>query len=314
MIKTVIAGGSSPLAGELIRILINHPEVDLLGIFSPSLAGHWIGSRHLGLVGETDMRFADRLDLSNTDVIFLFKDALPFIGNIEIPEDIRIVTVDEISQDLLPDHTAKDTFSTGLSELYRKPLVRGASGARILNSAVAVSVIALYPLALHLMLNDEITLNCALPYWILRKKDKEALRKDIDSILESVQLSFTGIKEAAFHIGKDSRAVSLHVSMPCNVAIEEIRKAYEGIYDDHNFTFLVDHTPDRAEVLGTQKCLIHLHKPSLELLEIEVVADGVYRGGVGDAVHSMNLLFGLFEKIGLTFKAPMAFKESYHGD
>lgn len=313
MIKASVVGAASPLAGELIRVLINHPEVDLVCLFSPRYAGRWIGTRHMGLVGDTEMRFADRLDLRESDVVFVCREALADINSVDLPEKTRVILVEEIPDRMLPVSFRQREYLTGLSEVFRKPLVRGATAAAVAHPVVALTLISLYPLALHLMLNEGIILSCQAPYWIGRKKEKEAVLSDINDMLSRLQLSFTGINEANFAIGKDSRAVSVHISLNCSVALEEVRKIYESIYDDHNFTYLVDRAPDRAEVLGTQKCLIHLSKPDPDRLDIEAVADGVYRGGVGDAIHSMNLLFGLFEKIGLTFQAPMAFKESYDG-
>lgn len=313
MIKASVAGAASPLAGELLRILINHPEVDVENLYAPGYAGHWIGVRHKGMIGDTDLRFSDQLNLENTDVLFICGDINLDIPDSSIPERTKVIVMDDISESDLPLSLRNKEFVGGLSEVYRKPLVRGATAGKVLNPVVAVSFIALYPLALHLMLNNSIRLNCNAPYWILRKRDKKDLIHDLDERLSAIQLSFNGIEDANFTIGKDSRAVGVNIEMPCGVSIEEIRKLFDGVYDDHNFAFLVDGTPDRSEVLGTQKCLIHLYKPTPDTLHIEAVADGVYRGGVGDAIHTMNLLFGLFEKIGLTFKAAMAFKESYDG-
>lgn len=313
MIKTSVVGAASPLAGELIRILIHHPEVEVKSLYAPQYAGLWVGARHPGLVGDTDLRFADHLDIANTDVLILCSDTDINISSLQVPRETKVIILDGFPMESLPDMLKEREYVSALSELFRKPLVRGAINARTLNPAVAVVAIALFPLALHLMLNDSMKLSCSLPYWILRRRDKASLLADVNHILSSVQLSFKGLSDASFSIGKDSRAVFISASMPCGVSLEEIKKLYEGVYDDHNFTFLVDAYPDRSEVLGTQKCLIHLSKPSPDILQVEAVADGVYRGGVGDAVHALNLLFGLFEKIGLSFKAAAAFKESYDG-
>ena len=95
------------------------------------------------------------------------------------------------------------------------------------------------------------------------------------------------------------------VYVDCPVSIEEVRKLYEDYYDDHNFTFVTDKAPDLKDVVNTNKCILHLDKVGDKLL-ITSVIDNLLKGASGTAVHNMNLLFGLQERIGLNLK-PSAF-------
>lgn len=307
MIKTGIVGAESPIAGELIRILVNHPEVELISVCASGLAGRKVSDHHAGLIGETNLRFVDHLETRPYDILFLCGDISGMSIPSDLKENIKVILCDNCAASSLPSSLGDIELVDGLSELYRKPLVRGAHGAGILNPLVAMSLISLFPLALHLMLPEDLTISSSLPEWCNSESLLENSINDINKRLSEVQLSFKGVKDIAVNFHK-SREVSVEIELKSSVSIEEILKIYDSIYDDHNFTFIVGRKYDPSEVIGTQKCLLYIHKPSEDTLRIEGVADALYRGGVGDAVHSMNLLFGLFEKIGLVFKAPLAFK------
>ncbi len=125
MIRVGIIGGSGYAAGELVRILLNHPDVELKWVHSRTVAGQRIVDVHQGLHGEIDMSFSNTIDLKNIDVLFCCRPAgktREFIETHTIPEDLKII-------DLARDHRIEDgshDFVYGLSELNRKPMVRGA--------------------------------------------------------------------------------------------------------------------------------------------------------------------------------------------
>ena len=95
------------------------------------------------------------------------------------------------------------------------------------------------------------------------------------------------------------------VYIDCPVELDEIRKLYEEYYSDHNFTFITDKAPDLKDVVNTNKCILPLEKIDGKLL-ITSVIDNLVKGASGQAVHNMNLLFGLHERVGLALK-PSAF-------
>lgn len=307
MIKVGVLGADTLLSGELIRLLIHHPEVELKTIYAPGLSGRNLSSIHKGIIGESDLRFTEKVDLEGLDVVFVSSQTSSFLSGNLFPENLRIVIIQERDKLLLSDEFRELKLVPGVSEMYRKLLVREATASRILSAPASVALIALFPLALHLLLNDSLTIKVSLPEFNLENFDKEEFISEIETNLHSVQLSFEKIKQVEVESIDSIRGISVEFELECLISEAEIEKIYESIYDDHNFSFVVPFDPARQEVEGTQKCLIYISKPSEDKLRVKTVADGLMRGGAGDAIHVMNLLFGLFEKTGLNFPASLAF-------
>lgn len=309
MIRVGILGADSSIAGELIRILVHHPEIELVTAFAPSLTGKSLSSLHKGIIGDTELRFTDVLDLEELNLLFVTKGFDPLTESTFIPEDLRIIVIQ--SSDEFDSNISLGTvdFVPGVSEMFRKPLVRGAKASRILPPATSVALILLYPLALHLLLNDSLEIEVSLPSFKASNFNPEGMSRELNNLLANVQFSFKGVKEISFKTSDTVRAVSVEATMDCKVSEEELERIYNEVYDDHNFTFLVRKEPSPEEVAGTHKCLIYINKPSEDKLKIKAIADSVLRGGAGDAIHAMNLLFGLFEKIGLSLPAGLAFNK-----
>ncbi|MDE7392904.1 MAG: N-acetyl-gamma-glutamyl-phosphate reductase, partial [Muribaculaceae bacterium] len=101
--------------------------------------------------------------------------------------------------------------------------------------------------------------------------------------------------------GSFSRGALVALYLPCDMNLTELTALYNEAFDDHNFTFIVDRQPDLKDVVNTNKCLIHLDKAGNRLI-ITAAIDNLLKGGAGNAVHLMNLLFGLSERTGLTLK------------
>ena len=155
MIKAGIIGGAGYTAGELIRILLNHPDVELIWVNSSSNAGNPISSVHQGLIGETDLIFTSSTPFNEVDVIFFCTphgESKKFIESHDIPEDLKIV---DLSQDfrLEGDHD----FIYGLPEINRKYIIRGKRVANPGCFATAIQL-ALLPLAKNLLLNSDINI------------------------------------------------------------------------------------------------------------------------------------------------------------
>lgn len=297
------------IAGELLRLLVHHPEVELKFAFSRSHRGRSLSSQHKGLVGDTDLHFSETMNLDEVDVLFITSSEYSADSQMNLPEDLKVVLIQESDEfKVLPPFDALE-FVPGVSEMFRKPLVRGAKASRVLTSPATLALILLYPLALHLLLNDSIALKIKLPEFRKSILSRQHLVAEIENRLQDVQLSFHHLNSVDIETSETIRALSVEAEFPCMVSEEEIEKIYEGIYDDHNFTFLIRNDIDPAEVAGTHKCLINISKPDEDTLRVKAVADAVLRGGAGDAVHAMNLLCGLFEKTGLSLPAGLAFKE-----
>lgn len=323
MIRAGIIGGAGYTAGELLRLLINHPDVEIAWIHSTSNAGNPIVDVHQGLIGETDLRFTSDTDFSAIDVLFCCTphgETRKFIEANTIPDDLRII-------DLSTDYRIEDDthdFVYGLPELNRKRIVRGARHIANPGCFATAIQLALLPLAKNLLLNSDIHVtaitgstgagvkpsttshfswrnNNVSIYKPFRHQHLAEIRQSLTQLQQSFKADINFIPVR----GCFARGIMAIVYVDCPVSLEQVRKLYEEYYDDHNFTFITDKAPDLKDVVNTNKCIIHLDKVDDKLL-ITTVIDNLVKGASGQAVHNMNLLFGLHERIGLALK-PSAF-------
>lgn len=321
MIKVGIIGGAGYTAGELIRLLLNHPDVELKWVHSTSNAGNPVSGVHQGLVGETALYFTNETPLDAVDVMFLCtphgesRKFLELHKN-NIPDDLRII---DLSQDF---RIADDThdFIYGLPELNRKYIIRGKHVANPGCFATAIQL-ALLPLARNLLLNSDIHVNAitgstgagvkpsATSHYSWRNDNVSIYKPfthqhlaEIYQTLHGMQASFNSKVNFIPVRGCFSRGIFATLYMDCPVELSEIKKLYNEYYDDHNFTFVSDRMPDLKDVVNTNKCLLYLTKEDGKLLIVSVI-DNLLKGASGQAVHNMNLLFGLHERVGLQLKA-----------
>lgn len=301
MIKVAITGADSPQAGELLRILVNHPEVILTTLSSPGKEGMSVTSVHHGLIGEEKMNFTGPLSMTpDCDVVFICGNSMTaaeFSALQLARPDLRTVLVDTIPN---LDYERMGVVY-GLPEINRKMLVRGAVAARVPSPIASAILTALYPLAMNMLLNDSLEIEVNAPADVLMA-GKTVAEKEIEEILNNNQPSF--IKQISLKTmeSDNERAMRSVMTLSCPIALEQIQDIYE-IYDDHNFAFPIISSSAENEVMGTNKCVITYSKPDDSTLKIEAIADPRLRGGAGEAVHIMNLLFGLHEKTGLALKA-----------
>jgi len=320
MIKAAIIGGAGYAAGELIRLLINHPDVSLCWVNSSADTGTPVADIHQGLVGDTDMRFTDAIDLDSVDVLFCCTphgSSSGFFAEHPIPEHLKVI---DLSADFRY-HENNAGFIYGLPELNRKALVRG--GRLVANPGCFATAIqlALLPMAKNLLLNAPIHITAITgatadgdkpspsSHFSWRNDNISVYKPfthhqlaEIRRTLAAIQSSFSAPVNFIPVRGCFSRGIYASLYMDCSVDVDTLRKLYEDYYDDHNFTFLANHRPDLKDVVGTNKCLIYLEKIDGKLL-ITSVIDNLLKGAAGTAVHNMNLLFGLHERIGLNLKA-----------
>lgn len=294
MIKIGIAGAGSPVAGELIRILALHPEIEITEACEPALRGRKLASVHRGLIGETELSFTDNIRPDELDVIFICERTpqadIIVQRRAEFPE-LKIID--------LTGTCAEPDFECGLSEINRKPLVRGARCSTLLSPVASAALVALYPLAANLLLSAPIEIKASLPDGM----DAGNAAAEIERELRKVQNSFNSTVTVTARPGESPRGLRIAADIPTSMTVEDLLRLYEGIYDDHNFTFMVSEQQlQAAEAEGTQRCLISVTRRDAGSVHIEAVADARMRGGAGDAVHVMNLLFGLYERTGLAFK------------
>lgn len=301
MIKAAITGADTPQAGELIRILVNHPEVILTHLSAPGREGISVTDIHHGLIGETNLKFSGPLPSTpDCSVVFICGNSMTaaeFSALQFAHPDIRTIIVDEIPG---LDYERSGVVY-GLPEINRKPLVRGAVSARVPAPAASATLVPLYPLALHMLLNDSLRISIATPE-PTNQYDKNRTTREINDALTATQRSFENGSNIEFNSNGSDRLLEVCIDLSCPVTLEQIMEIYE-IYDDHNFAFPLIRKFSDKETIGTNKCVFSLQKPDDSSLRIVARTDAAMRGGAGEAVHIMNLLFGLHEKTGITLKA-----------
>ena len=322
MIKIGIIGGAGYTAGELIRLLINHPDVEIIFVNSSSNAGNKITQVHEGLYGETDLVFTSELPLDEIDLLFFCTahgDTKKFIESHSLPEKLKIIDLSQDFRIASPSHE----FVYGLPELNRRAICKSKYVANPGCFATGIQL-ALLPLAKHLMLNQNIHVNAitgstgagvkpsSTSHFSWRNNNISIYKPfehqhlaEIRQSLEQLQMSFKSSIDFIPVRGDFTRGIFTTAYMDLNVELSEIKKLYDDYYDDHSFTFVTDENPDLKQVVNTNKCLLYLRKIGSKLLVISVI-DNLLKGASGQAVHNMNLLFNLEETVGLHLK-PSAF-------
>ena len=300
MIHTVILGAETPDAGELIRILAMHPEIELECAQSAQTGQRALTAIHHGLIGETTLSTCVRPDCERCDMIFDFSakgepDLTAALGT-AFP-DAKVIRMRRCRT---ADNAGLWTYA--LPEINRKALVRGARYADMPSPLASMALVALYPLALHMLLNGDLRLNFEAPQSIIDSTDVHDVEQEIQEVLSRSQLSFNGRVSISLTPSDTRRSAVMSVDMPCTVDLENLKQLYD-IYDDHHFAFAVLGTTGPSEVAGTQKCVVALSKPAPDTVHVESVADCRMRGGAGEAVHILNLMGGLHERTGLALKA-----------
>ncbi len=319
MIKAGIIGGAGYTAGELIRILINHPQVELVFVNSTSNAGNKLTDVHSGLLGDTDMDFTDQLPYDKIDVLFFCTahgDTKKFLETNEIPEHLKII-------DLSTDYRHKaegNKFIYGLPELNKEEIRKSSYIANPGCFATAIQL-GLLPLAKAGLLNTEIHVNAitgstgagvkpsATSHFSWRENNisvyKAFEHQHLTEICQSLTQLQTAFTEDINFIpvrGNFTRGIFVSTYLKFDGTIEEAAKLYQDFYKESPFVVVSDKNIDLKQAVNTNKCILHLEKHGNKLLILSCI-DNLVKGASGQAVHNMNLIFGLDETEGLKMKA-----------
>jgi len=317
MIKTGIIGGAGYTAGELLRILINHPEVEIGFVNSNSNAGNRLCDVHEGLIGETELTFSGQADLDTVDLLFLCSghgDSRKFLETNKIPGDLRII-------DLSTDYRDEsDGFVYGLPELNKE---RIPSARKIANPGCFATVVqlALLPLAANGLLTDEVHATAitgstgagvkpgATTHFSWRNSNisvyKAFEHQHLTEIMQSLQQLQGGFNHSINFIpmrGDFTRGIFASLYTACRLDLETVKSFYADFYKEAPFTFITDKNPGLKQVVNTNKCVLYLEKYGDKLFIISII-DNLLKGASGQAVQNMNILFGLDEKTGLKLKS-----------
>ncbi|MFC3198438.1 N-acetyl-gamma-glutamyl-phosphate reductase [Parapedobacter deserti] len=333
-VKVGIVGSAGYTGGELLRILIHHPQVEIVFANSASNAGNKVSDVHTDLLGDTDLIFTNGVS-NEIDVLFLcvgHGDARKFLDSATIASHVKII---DLSQDyrLSANTEYQDgKFVYGLPELQRDVI---QSAQYIANpGCFATSIqLALLPLADKGLLQGQIHINAttgstgagqkpsATSHFSWRSSNLSVYKafehqhlQEISESLNQLQPGFLPVGEEPLlqrameriniipQRGNFARGILSAIYLDCILREDEAYALYESFYATHPFTHVSKANVDLKQVVNTNKCILHLEKHGNKLFVVSVI-DNLLKGASGQAVQNMNLLFGLEEASGLKLKS-----------
>jgi N-acetyl-gamma-glutamyl-phosphate reductase len=321
-IKAGIIGGAGYTGGEMLRILINHPNVEIAFVNSTSNAGNLISDVHTDLIGDTDLKFISDIP-QDIDVLFLcvgHGDAKKFLEANPIDENIRII---DLSQDFRLNRNSSienRQFIYGLPELNITEIQAAQNIANPGCFATCIQL-GLLPLAAKGLLQNEVHINATTgstgagqslsttSHFSWRNNNlsiyKAFEHQHLNEIGETLTQLQGEVKEALNFIpqrGAFTRGILASMYLESDLTLGEAYTIYEEYYSGHQFTHVSRKNIDLKQVVNTNKCLVHLEKHGNKLFIISII-DNLLKGASGQAVQNMNLMFGLEETAGLRLKA-----------
>jgi N-acetyl-gamma-glutamyl-phosphate reductase len=321
MIKAGIIGGSGYTGGELIRILLNHPRVEIDFVFSTTRSGKKLTTAHPDLLGITEMIFSKVVNL-NVDVVFLclgHGNSMAFLQEYSFSDNTRII---DLSNDfrLKKDNVIEGKkFVYGLPELYKAQIQKAKYIANPGCFATAIQL-ALLPLAKAGLLKNEVHVNAVTgstgagvgqsetSHFSWRNNNASWYKPFTHQHLGEINESLHALQNdggALFFIpnrGNFTRGILATAYTQFKGSLADAHDLYTDFYADAVFTHISDDPINLKQVVNTNQCHIHLHKHGDTLL-ITSVIDNLLKGASGQAVQNMNLMFGFKEDEGLQLKA-----------
>ncbi|WP_136465945.1 N-acetyl-gamma-glutamyl-phosphate reductase [Flagellimonas onchidii] len=321
MIKVGIIGGSGYTGGELIRLLLNHPDAEIDFVFSTTRAGKPITSAHADLLGVTSLEFTGKVNPS-VDVVFLclgHGNSSKFLKENDFDSKTKIVDLSNEFR-LKADATFQGkTFVYGLPELYKENIV---SADNIANPGCFATTIqlGLLPLAKADLLQNQVHVNAvtgstgagvglsSTSHFSWRNNNvswyKPFTHQHLGEIGESLD-SFGNKSGKLFFLpnrGNFTRGILATSYTEFDGSLEDAQQLYQDFYKNDVFTHVSDEPIHLKQVVNTNQCHVHLHKHEDTLLVTSAI-DNLLKGASGQAVQNMNLMFGLEETQGLQLKA-----------
>lgn len=318
MIRVGIAGAAGYTAGELIRILVNHPEAEIVFAQSQSNAGNPVTEVHQGLLGDTDLHFCEDVDLDAIDVLFLcgaHGKSSSFWEEHRMPGSLKVI---DLAQDFRDESCG---YVYGLPE-WQAPRIRTAS--RIANPGCFATAIqlSLLPLAAAGLLTREVGVTAVTgstgagvkpsatthfswrtdnisAYKVLEHQHLLEIRRNLGIVSGAAgepQINFIPMR------GDFARGIFATSCLDCDKDEREVVELYEEYYKDAAFTFVSGSPVDLKQVVNTNKCILHVEKHAGKIVVTGVI-DNLLKGASGQAVQNMNLMSGLPQDCGLRLKA-----------
>ena len=318
MIRVGILGAAGYTGGELIRLLLNHPEAEIVFANSESNAGNPVAEVHEGLYGETDLKFSSEMPFEDVDVLFFcfgHGKSEAFLKEHAIPSHVKII-------DLAQDFRIKGghDYVYGLPEINKEDIQKAQHVANPGCFATCIQL-GLLPAAKMGLLKYDVSVNAitgstgagqkpgATTHFSWRQNNLSIYKPfthqhlaEIRQSLEQVQGWLEVDIDFIPYRGDFARGIFATEVVRTKASIEKIVEVYKEFYQDAAFTHYVDKPIDLKQVVNTNKCLVHVEKYDNKLL-ITSCIDNLLKGAVGQAVQNMNLMFGIDEKAGLRLKA-----------
>ena len=332
MIKIGILGAAGYTGGELIRLLLNHPQAEIVFANSESNAGNLVSDVHEGLIGETDLRFTSEMPFDQVDVVFFcfgHGKSEQFLKEHTIPANVKII---DMAQDfrIKGDHD----YVYGLPEIHKEEIKKAQHLANPGCFATCIQL-GLLPAAKMGLIHDDVAVNGitgstgagqkpgATTHFSWRNNNFSIYKQFTHQHLHEICQSLNEVKpaDAPFftspisekqesgvsidfipYRGDFARGIFVTEVIKTDCPIEEVVAFYKEFYKDAAFTHYSDKALDLKQVVNTNKALVHCEKIGNKLL-ITSVIDNLLKGAVGQAVQNMNIMFGIDETAGLRLKA-----------
>ncbi len=330
MIRIGILGAAGYTGGELIRLLLNHPEAEIVFANSESNAGNAVADVHEGLYGETDLKFTADMPFDKVDVVFFcfgHGKSEKFLSEHDVPESVKII---DLAQDFRlkastpaktqhPTQAAHD-FVYGLPEINKAAIAQASHVANPGCFATCIQL-GLLPAAKMGIITGDVSVNAitgstgagqkpgTTTHFSWRSNNMSIYKAfthqhvpEIRQSLEQTQGTLNAEIDFIPYRGDFARGIFATEVIKTDATEEEIVAAYKAFYNDAPFVHYSDKPIDLKQVVNTNKCLVHCDKFGNKLL-ITSCIDNLLKGAVGQAVQNMNIMFGIDEKAGLRLKA-----------
>jgi len=322
MLEVGIIGGAGYTAGELIRLLLNHPKTNINFVYSTSNAGNKIYKVHQDLIGSTEISFTNSIN-SEVDVLFLclgHGNSTAFLKNHSFSSNTKIIDLSNDFRLLKDQKFDGKEFVYGLPELQKEKIKNAKYIANPGCFATALQL-AILPLAANNLLNNDLHINAvtgatgagtslsSTTHFTWRDNNFSHYKAfnhqhlgEIHQTVNQLQSNFNAEINFMPNRGNFSRGIFATTYIKFEGSIEEAKSMYHNYYKEAVFTFVSENDIHMKQVVNTNKCLLHLIKHDTKLL-ITSTIDNLLKGASGQAIQNMNLMVGFDEMVGLNLKA-----------
>ena len=319
MIRVGILGAAGYTGGELIRLLVNHPEAEIVFANSESNAGNPVAEVHEGLYGDCDLKFTSEMPFDEVDVVFFcfgHGKSEAFLKEHSIPENVKII---DLAQDFRLEAPGND-YVYGLPEINKERIAKAQHVANPGCFATCIQL-GLLPAANMGLITEDVAVNAitgstgagqkptATTHFSWRMGNMSIYKAfnhqhlpEIKQSLRQVQGHLDADIDFIPYRGDFARGIFATEVIKTDKPLEEIVEGYKAFYKDARFTHYVDKAIDMKQVVNTNKALVHCDKYGDKLLVTSTI-DNLLKGAVGQAVQNMNIMFGIDEAAGLRLKA-----------